>query len=295
MSLKSSSSSDLPVDERVVHYALEELSERGSDSDSQLVNSILLSTVDRKPSSPAQSPSLSIGNWLVGVGAVAALLLLLIGVLSSLPYTRDDRNHSEIQFVVSVTPPELRGNPENTALSLEGSPYRGAVDVVIAASPSLPGSSTINSVSQATRAEWTYPLPVAIASDESVHREEKVEIDSDSVSRESEHLVYSGNVQLKYRSFLISADEIRLLTEPTASNSAFLTAENAVFSSEKEADFPVIAATAGQLEIDPVTGLIRLEKVGLLETLENGRISIVDSQSVSISEAGYAIENRLRR
>jgi hypothetical protein len=194
---------------------------------------------------------------------------------------------------VTFTPDEAKTSDSAAAASRTtrpGTRYRGEVDVIVASPGSL--SPIPEGAKAATLdAEWTYPIPVMLASEDSVSREERIEIDSDSVSQESQHLVYSGNVRLRYRSFLISAEEIRLRTEPSESNTAFLTAENASFSSKSKPDFPVTEAQAGQLEIDPVSGLIRLHEVALLETLENGKISIVDTQAVSISAAGYAIES----
>jgi len=296
--MKSNSSSDISPDEALVHSALQEFARNGKGADTELVDSILMATVERKTIVPTPPPSLNWRTWTVGVGSVAALLLLLIGVLSSFPYRSSERAHSEIQFSVTFTPDEAKTSDSAAAASRTtrpGTRYRGEVDVIVASPGSL--SPIPEGAKAATLdAEWTYPIPVMLASEDSVSREERIEIDSDSVSQESQHLVYSGNVRLRYRSFLISAEEIRLRTDPSEANTAFLTAENASFSSKSKPDFPVTAAQAGQLEIDPVSGLIRLHEVALLETLENGKISIVDTQAVSITAAGYAIESRsLRR
>lgn len=295
MNPSESSPPPLSNDHRVVDAALRELARTGSEvEDAPLVRSILLATVDRVPANVTELPKRphELRPWLLGAGAVAATVGLVIAALQALPYGNKDRSHSEIQFVITVTPspaePDI-STPVSTPPSLAGVPYQGEVEVVI--SSKVGGQSFSKTMGRGAEEEWTYPLPVAVATP-LAPGPETLEIDSDRVREESGQLVYSGNVELRYRSFLISADSIRLRTEREPGSSAFLTAENASFSSENEETYPITAAEAGELEIDPVSGLIRLRDIDRLETLENGRISIVDTQEVLITAAGYAIETR---
>ncbi len=299
MNHSESPSPHIPSEDRVVDAALHELARTGSArEDSALVKSILVATVERSPGNVTELPksSQAIRPWLVGAGAVAALVVLVVTALQSLPYGNSARSHSEVQFVVTITPAPSDSavlNPTSPPPAMAAVPYEGEVEMVI--SSTVGKRQTGDLLDQGTEGEWTYPLPLPVSStiaESATPKKETLEIDSDRVREESDHLVYSGNVELRYRSFLISADKIRLRTESEAGSSAFLTAENASFSAEEEKAFPVTAAIAGELEIDPVSGIIRLRNIDRLETLENGRITIVDTQEVSITAAGYAIETK---
>ena len=290
----STHSPDLPAEQRFVDGALQELSANGKHEDSDLIDSILLATIERPVAAtqPIQPPPVGIKTWIAASGAVAAVLALVVATLSSLPFGNQGRNHSEVQFVVTMKPdlPSAVENPgAPVPVPLAGYPFQGEVEVVVT-STSFSDPRSVGANPSASKEEWSYPLPVAQASSDAQPNRERIQIDSDTVTRENGQLVYSGNVRLQYRTFLISAEQIRLEADPV--DSAFLTAQNATFSTQDNEEFPVVSAEAGQLEIDPVTGLIRLQKVDRLETLENGSITIVDTQAVSITAAGYAIETR---
>lgn len=274
---------------------------REAGSDDALVRSILAATVE----APARSGSPAVArpepgrHWLIAGSAAAALVAVLAALLATLPFSNGDRNHTEIQLVVNYPSPaeEIEASDSEGASPnrIAARPYQGEIELMI----TTPGSDASSIPEPGFHAEWSYPLAYSAPSARA-SGSETLSIDSDAMDSDADYLVYSGDVELRYRSLRISADRLKLrktsgdTPQPeNASRSAgsLLTAENAVLVSESGNDFPISEARAGLMEFDPISGLIRLREIDRFETVENGVIELVDSQVVSITAAGYSIES----
>jgi len=259
----------LPAAERLIDAALFEHARLGRDEcDDELVHRILRATVNRNNTGvrEATPPPREWQMWLTGSAIAAALVTLLLLVLSTLKMDRSERQSDEFRFLVAVA-----GNPESKEVSpdsprpiREAEPYRVPLALVASlAGGGIDPSGLTGNFELITAPDSSLKLP---PSDRGWVREENFRITADRSHVSAGGLTYEGNVVIEHPLFHIEARSVTIYVpgDSKSANSQPLLAWQVKVTQKS----PSRLAVADNLSFDPVSGKLTLTEVESFETPE---------------------------
>ncbi len=262
----------LPASERFIDAALSEHARLGRDDhDDELVHRILCATVNRNPTTkrdPVESPR-EWRMWMAGTGVAAALVGLILLVMSGFKMNRSERRSDEFRFLVGFADESQRGDaPVNTPL-----PTRDAQAYSIPLALVAPAGETKIDPSRLegnfeliTVPDTSFVMP---PSDRSWIRQENLRITADRSHNSADQLVYEGNVIVEHELFRIEARRVSV-PAPGKTDSGYsrqLLANEVKVTQQSHLRF----AAAEELGFDLISGTLTLTGVKMFQTPE-GRL-----------------------
>lgn len=271
--MNSSLEDTLPASERFIDAALSEHARLGRDDcDDELVHRILCATVNRNPMTrrePVKSARQSAREWhrwMAGSGVAAALVGLILLVLSGLKMNRSERKSDQFRFLVGfaaesksddspLTPPltTREAQPYSIPLALVAPAGETAIDL-----SRLHGNFELISVPDTSF--------VLSNSDRSWVRQENLRITADLSHESADRLVYEGNVVVEHGLFRIEARRVSVPVPgmPNSGRSRELLANEVKVTQHSPRRF----AAAKELGFDPISGTLSLTGVEKFQTPE---------------------------
>ena len=218
MKTETTSSPEFPefesTAERLADSLLSEHARLGSGNDDDLIANIFARTISNPTVTPAP-PVFGMRNWLLMGTSVAALVTLLLLVLSNMQLKDNARSSDTFQFVVKMTGPLPTVNTaSDTPTHKEGAPpvfaepkaYQGQLNPV-SEKPSIVSSVKIKdrnfqlvpqfdpSLNELPK-HRTVVQSITISADESVHK--------------GTEMRYSGKVVVTHKQFTLTADSLEV-------------------------------------------------------------------------------------
>ncbi len=206
--------------ERLADSLLSEHARLGSGNDDELIGNILAATVSKTAITPSH-PEFGVRNWMIMGTSVAALVAVLLLVLSNFRLQDHRRSSDTFQFVVKMTGPLSSDQAVAQETGIRPGPqaagsgrYDGKVkpvyqlDSTVAAIEIKDGNflliSRFNPSVNEFPAHQSLVNAVTISADESVHK--------------GTEMSYSGKVVMTHNQFTLTADELEVLLDKESGN-----------------------------------------------------------------------------
>lgn len=201
--------------ERLADSLLSEHARLGSGNDEELIGNILAATVSKTAIIPAR-PEFGMRNWMVMGVSVAALVAVLLLVLSNFNFQDHSRSSDTFQFVVKMTGPLPSDGIAETAPEAEpghhitASPNYGLeispdyrVSTEVAAVKIKDGNFLLVSQFDPSMSDLpsdqTQVTSVTISADKSIHK--------------GSEMKYSGKVVVTHNQFTLTADQLNVMLD----------------------------------------------------------------------------------
>lgn len=284
---------EVPADNLFIDAALAEQARLGgSGDDSALVRSILLETVER-PSAAGEivhpSPAIDRRSWLLTAVSVAAVVALLIAVLSNLP-VRDSRQEEEVIFLVQYVEegtPDRSLPPAKSAAKSTG-PLEDTVGI---GTPDFLESPTLAAIDPDWELTTFFGQSIQDFAPRTMRRA-SFRIEADHAIDEDEEKIYTGNVIVHYEGFRVEADQLRVAK---ASHSGVSSEANSVTGSNVilRQDHPERLVKAEKIEFLPLSGSLVLSRVKEFSGESEEEIDVGDKARIVLTSNSISLqENR---